>query len=340
LRSSASAEPGVSFLPAPLRESDPTLFRAGDRAFTRGQVLGAAAFRSDLDPLRETVRRGLVAQQYAGDEAFEIEVDDLQAHAERYRIDRDLSTAEDTERWLAENSLTIEDFTAWLERRAWRERFWPRIDAIARDYDTERDDVDALLWAEIVFGDHLAGLARALAVRVAALREQPEAVVFPTWSDELAAMEQAYEALRGDVLQPVNIARELDLRRSLLIRFEAQLAAFPSLDAAREAWLCVTRDAEALDAMARAAGAECHAVEQFLDEFPEPLRGHVLSAAVGEVLPPVQDADTFLVCRIAAKRLPETAEDPAVRARLEAALLDRAVDGLMHKHITITFGGG
>lgn len=338
LTSPDAVGPALAFLPASLRGSDPVVFRAGARDYTRNQVLDAASFRLDLDALRATIRLGLAAEAYAADEAFDIDQDELQAAAERYRIDRDLSTAEDTERWLADHALSIDDFGAWLERGAWTTRFSADLDTLSLEYEVSPEDVEGLLWAEIVFGEHLPSFVRALSCRVAAACERGGSPGVPDWHGELAAMEAAFEALRSSVLQPAGVARELDARRSLLIRFQAQIVVFASPDVAREAWLCA-RDGEALDELAAAAGVECTAVERFLDEFPEPLQARVLSSVAGEVLQPVQDGDAWVVCHVTSKRVPETADDPPVRARIESALMERSLDDLVHRHVTFSYGG-
>jgi hypothetical protein len=106
---------------------DLALFLAADRAFTVRQVLSAADFRGELAPVRQAAREGLACQRYGEDEAFETDLEDLNQAAEVYREDRDLTTAEDTEHWLAVHPHTVDDFSAWLERRAWRERFLPNL---------------------------------------------------------------------------------------------------------------------------------------------------------------------------------------------------------------------
>ena len=315
--------------------TDPTVFSARSRAFTRSQVLSAAEFRSDLAPLRDTIRLGLACQQHAEDEGFLIDADALQTEAERYRIERDLSTAEDTERWLADHDVTVEDFTAWLERRLWRDRFASEIAARPADFHADPDDVEALVWPEVVFGDHLPALSRRLAARVAALLECGRSCDALHWEQELTAMEQAYDEVRRLAVAPVQVGRELEARRALLMRFDAETAVFASLDAAREAWLCATHDDEPLETVAARVGASYGRAGQFLDEFPEQLQPRILSASLGEILPPVEHGDGFLVCRVCAKSLPDSAGDPAVRARIEAALVDRAVDDLLRKHITL-----
>lgn len=314
--------------------TDPIVFSARSRAFTRGQVLSAAEFRSDLAPLRDTIRLGLACQQHAEEEGFVIDADALQGEAERYRIERDLSTAEDTERWLADHDVTVEDFTGWLERWLWRQRFASEVAARAADYHAEVDDVETLVWPEVVFGGHLPALSRRLAGRVASLLECGRSCEALPWEQELAAMEEAYDEVRRRALSSAKVDRELDARKALLVRFDAETAVFGSLEAAREAWLCATHDDEPLEAVAARVGASYGRAGQFLDEFPESLQARMLSAPPGEILPPVEHGNGFLVCLVRAKSLPEGAGDPAVRARIEAALVGRAVEDLVRRHIT------
>lgn len=360
---------------------DRIVFRAGARAYTRSQVLSAAGYRSALDDVQATVDAAFAAQARAAEEGIEISGEELDAEAERYRVDRDLTTAEDTERWLADHDLTVDDFTAWIERRLLQQRVssddgqegevedGPAGEETESDGTDETDGTDESdesgetgetdasqpdesadtvtaglsgphetgadpVWAEVVFGGHLSRFVRELAWRVAAYLDAGPDAAASSWDDELATMERAFGTLRARVMTPANVARELAARRALLMVFEADLARFDSLDAAREAWLCTTEDGAPFEEVAASAGVDVEAVDRFLDEFPEAIQPRVLSASEGEILSPVAEGDAFLVCRIRAKRLPEGAGDETVRRRIEAALMGRTMDDLLRKHVT------
>lgn len=308
------------------------LFRARGREFTRAHVLNAADFRGELQPIRARIRAGLACHQYAADEKFEADADDLQAAADRYRYGRNLTTAEDTERWLQDHDFTIEDFTDWLERRAYLERFAADMDAIVADYPCSSEAIDDLLWAELVFGDHLSGLTRRLAARVALLVESGWPDAARPWPDELAAMERLYAEKREQLLTHANRERELVARRPSFLRFDVEMASFASLEAAHEAWSCASVDREPLAEVAARAGGSFERTVRFLDGFPEPLRPAIFSAAFGDVLDPVQDDEQVVVCLVRDKVPPEP-NDTEVSALIESALMVRALGDLIQKHV-------
>jgi len=314
---------------------DRVLFLAGDRAYTVRHVLSAADLRGGLGPLRQSVREALACLRYAEDEGFEMSDGALDDAAESYRSDRDLTTAEDTEGWLARHALTVEDFSAWLERRAWRQRFLPDLAAIMPDYACRDDEVEALLWPEVVFGDHLAGFSRQLAARVATQMASGGWPTCDTWEDELAVIERTYGDMCAKVLSKGNVERELSTQGALLLRVDMEMAVFTSAEAAREAWSCVSCDGEPLAEVAERAGAPLSRACLFLDDLPDALRQPAWSAAPGQVLPPVEDRDGVLVCRVLEKVAPSAADDE-VRQRVEAVLLARATDDVIQAHVKWT----
>src|SRR4249919_2926804 len=86
------------------------VFAAGSRIVTVGDVIDAAHFRGELEPcwqhLLELVESEARASQLdCLDEAV------LQAKSERWRGERDLIAAEETEAWLQRRGLTLEEFS-------------------------------------------------------------------------------------------------------------------------------------------------------------------------------------------------------------------------------------
>jgi hypothetical protein len=308
------------------------MFRAGGRSFSPADVVRAAEDRSALGPVRLAIRAALACEQYAGEEGFALDPDDLESAANQYRADHDLTTAEDTERWLDDHELTLDEFSSWLERGHWRKRFENDLAVITRDCSPAAGDIDALVWPEVVFGGHLAGLARDLAARVAARLASDEGATQPAWADDTAEMERLFRERCRKAVAPGHVDRELAARAPSLIKLDVQLASFASAGAAREAWLCVTEDGEPLDEVSRRAGAELQQVRLFLDELPEPLRQPAQSAVPGDILPPLDIGDQAVVCRVSAKDRPTT-RDVEVLRRIESALVDRAIDDLIRDHI-------
>jgi hypothetical protein len=309
-----------------------TAFRAGGRAYTRDEVLRAAEFRGDLEPIRKTASDGLVCQRYAEDEGYQVDLDALQRLSESYRHARSLTAADDTERWLEERSLTLTDFTAYLERRYWLTRFASQLATIRSEYERAAPDILDVIWPEAVFGDYFPGLARALAWRVAAaIHDGAEPGACP-WMEELLVLEQHYLECCRCVLTAENKSRTLAGLRRALLRFEADAVSFETLDRAHEAFLCVSQDGVPLEQVARRAGARFESLTGFIDTFPLSLQQKALSAAPGETIVSKAAADDFRVYTIRRKIDPDL-RDPAVTGRVERALLHSFFENLIRMHI-------
>jgi hypothetical protein len=311
---------------------DQTIFCAGGRAYTREQVLSAADFRGSLEPIRNTIRSGLACRRYAEEEGFELDADELQSVAEDYRYQNDLTTAEETESWLATHSLTLDDLSAYLERRFWLHRFSSQIEVILAEYHPRPDEAEALTWQEVSFGNHFPLLARALAARVAARIEEGKAQAYLPWDDELAEMEAIYRGHCRRRLTPERLQRELTDRKMSLVRFELESARVPALSIAREIFLCVIRDGEELREVSSRAAGRYESFTLFLEDLPAEAQPKVFSAAPGETLPPFQDASAFRVIRVCRKIDPDLT-DPVVRERVEQAVIASVCAELEQKHI-------
>lgn len=333
------------------------VFSVGARAFTGAEVLLAADFRGDLEPLRVAVRAGLACTAYADEEGFEVPADELQAAADDLRYEFDLETAEATEAWLARHEVTMEDLTDFLARRALRRRFAAREPELLDQFPPEETEVDEVVPTEALFGGARARLALALAQRAAVraavssggtaapdpaacTREQvaflktrgfgaPEDLqewrdeigLEPAACDDLLGLEGLFRAWRRERLSPDRMARELRARRAEMVRVEVESAVFPNVAAAREAILCLRTDGEELADVARRAQAVVERSCRFLDEYPQGLWTPLLSARAGEVLGPLAEGRggqrLFLVTGKTEPALP----DPEVEVRLEARIL-------------------
>ena len=103
------------------------VFVCEDRPFDFRDVIDAAHFRGELEPVWKNFLRLVAAERKA--DAEELEVDDgaIESAAEQFRYERDLITAEETERWLAERGLTLSDFSAHFVRHYW-DLQWDDVD--------------------------------------------------------------------------------------------------------------------------------------------------------------------------------------------------------------------
>lgn len=88
------------------------VFHVGNKTITMDDVICAAHFRGDLEKSWKRVC-DYVKSGASGRETDEA---DLQARSEEFRINRDLISAEETERWLDERGLSLDDFSDFLIR--------------------------------------------------------------------------------------------------------------------------------------------------------------------------------------------------------------------------------
>jgi hypothetical protein len=312
------------------------VFAAAGRDFTVHDVLLAARHRGDLVPIEAETAEALACARYAEEEGFEIDENAAQAASVEYRYQKDLVTAEDTERWLEQHGLTLDDFGAYFERRHWRRRFQGQSSELAREYPPSPDDVEAALWPDVLLGSHFDGLARALAWRVAAhLEQQPTFVPGPELEEDLPLLERSYQEERRGTLTPENCAQALKTRHQSLLRVVLEQASFASREIAEEALFCVREDGEPLQEVAARTAGRFAVTTSFAESLPESLQQRCLSALPGEVFPPVQGEDAYAVVRLVEKIEPDL-NDGDVRGRVEQWLLDARFVQLVRTHIRWT----
>jgi hypothetical protein len=334
------------------------IFHAHGRTYTLGHVFAAAAFGGWAGGFWTVLEDSLCCAAYAADEGFDIDAAELQSAADQLRLDRNLVTAEETERWLAERDVDGDELAGYLERRSWHRRFSRQAAGLRESYRPTPDEMAEVLWPEVVFSGCLGQLAVPLARRVAAagaaspalsLESAARAGCGPdglaewlarnrcsrTWYDELLDLEARYLRARDEALSPRRRAAALEARRLDLMRVRFAAARFPTAASAREACLCITADGEGFEPAVRRAGACAEERTLLLEDAPEPLRARLLSAAPGElILVAEPDAEPSIV-QVVDKTLPGV-DDPEVLARLEPGLVSQYFDPLVEADVRWT----
>ena len=336
------------------------VFEVQGRTYTLGHVLCAAEFGGWSGSFWTELEDALACAAYAADEGFEVDTAELQSAADQFRYQWFLVTAEETERWLSERDLSEDDLVGYLERGYWHGRFSRQVRGIRESYAPTQQSIAEALWPEVVFSGRLEALATPLAWRVvagvaaeagglpaahgdlAAFFERtgcgPEGLAAwlsrarctKEWFRELLALETHYLQACANALSAERRAAALDSRRLDLIRIRFQTARFPTESQAREAYLCITEDGEEYTEAVRRAGV--HAAEQvlLLEDAPESLRTHLLSAAQGEVVLVSEPENEPVIIRIAEKTLPKIAD---TEARLEPVLVSQYFDPLVEANV-------
>ncbi len=339
------------------------VFSSGEDAFTVRDLIDAAHFRGEVAPLWRDLLRLVAAEEKADARELEIEDSAIDSAAEQFRYQHDLITAEETERWLSERGLTLGDFGAYFVRHHWGETAEESA-AAAEDYLEASAEMRELLTLELILNGEIERMAGRSSWRVAARRaegggdvadellnaekgrflernELPHEQV-PEWLGKLErdhawlreqlATEAVYQRTTDALLTREARAHEVSALRLPLTLFEVETIEFDSLDAAREALLCVRTDGMEMQAVAEEGRYPYRHAEILLEDVPEDLQQKFLSVTPGSVLEPITRGDGFHLCRIIAKAEPNV-DDPIVKTRAEERILDRHFGELCAQHV-------
>jgi hypothetical protein len=339
------------------------VFTSGDDSFTVRDLIDSARFRGELEPVWNELLR-LVAAEAKADES-ELEMDDsaIDAAAEAFRYEHDLITAEETEQWLEERGLTLNDFSDYFVRHYWGGVI-DNIEPEPIDFVSASNELRELLIVELILSGELDRIAKRLSWRVAASREtgqnglDPEMIAAEKrrlfersgldeeqlpdwlramgrdhdWFNAAVQMEAIHRERSQALLNKKACEHEVAALRLPLTRFELETIELDSLDAAREALLCVRDDGMSMAEVAEEGRYPHRRAEVLLEDLPEDVQQKFLSVSAGDILDPIARGDGFYICRVIEKAEP-SADDDAVRARAEARILERHFSELTAKHI-------
>jgi hypothetical protein len=297
------------------------VFTIGPTTVTVADVIDAAHFRGEIAPF---VRENAAL---SGTETGDVDEAALQSMSEQFRVDRDLITAEETERWLDERGLTLDDFSGYFSRHCAADSLDEGNTTGAINCAALSEEQRNLLRVELLFSgefDRMAvRLAWRLAVRDAAGGECPPETGGRdrAWREELAKIEAMYQQRCAALHTPDVCERMLNALRLPLTRLEVETIDLESRDAAREAFLCVSEDGMTMAEVAKAGRYPYRRAEFLCEDIPADLQQIVLSAAPGDVLDPIERGDAFQLCRLVQKIEPDLA-DARIRGRVEQRILD------------------
>lgn len=341
------------------------VFTAGDRRFNAADIVDAAWFRGELQPLWREFLAGRAGERRAEDEGLMPDSEGLQTLSNEVRYQHELITAEETEAWLTLRNLSLDDLTNYTHRRYWRERAAPPSQTADAEYPDATPEQREMFIGDLMFGGNFDELTRRLTWRLAApFATGPTDPIFSdrleversrfvqqvasdnatlaerlgrlgrngSWLESQIELEAAFGWSCEQVCTPKNRARTLAILRLGLTHFEVELIDLESADALREACFCLTSDGLSMEELAAQEHCRVERRGILLEEFPEGQQQQFLSAQTGQVLPLITPDERFQVCRILNKREPDLA-DEKVRARIDEELIAAHFDNLVSKHI-------
>lgn len=240
--------------------------------------------------------------------------DAIQRASEDFRYERDLLTAEETERWLEARNLTLVDFQDHCERLAMALPWSGGVDADAHDDPGEGDAPDQDAWrVHLWLTDRLGLLARRCAWLLLAARDAgecwPETVPGP---DVWRRWEDLLRQQREVMLADERACRLLELQRLALARIVVEVADFADEAMVREAELCLNEGSATMDDIAAATDVAVEQMDCLVRDLPEPWQDLLAALPVGSVRRWIAPDEPPRLLRILSRRDP-TLEDATVR---------------------------
>ena len=333
----------------------------GDREYTARDAIDAAIFRGELDVRWQEFLHQIEAERRADELELEADESAISTAAEAFRYEYDLITAEETEAWLANRGLTLDDFADYLTREYYASTLQEEITPEEIEYPSASADIRRSFLAELILSGELDLITNDLIVRLAARcagkEPPPDALLAEKekffrrngiksaqlanwleqlkrdskWLDEMLAMEAAYRKHCDTLLVPEARQRELMALRLPLTRFETEVIELESHDAAREALFCVREDGVSMEEVAAEGRYPYRRADFVLEDLPIDAQHRFLTIAAGDVLEPMARGDGFELCRIMKKIEPHS-DDPSVKSRIDQRLLDRHFSELTSKY--------
>ncbi len=347
------------------RTTNPTanraIFSSGDQSFTVRDLIDAAIFRGELEPLWQEFLRLVGATRLAEERGLETDDGAIDEASVTFRYRYDLITAEETEQWLAQRGLTLADFSTYFVQHYWADLLGDEVKAEPIDYATAPTELRDLFVVELTLSGELDRQAARLSWRVASVagegntapaldadrtlflqRHQVEESQTDAWLKRVgrdaawleqsllmeATLRQKFDALLSDTAR----SREIGTLRLPLTRFDVETIEFDTADAAREALLCVRDDDMSMEEVAAEGRYPYRRSDLLLEDVPEELQQPFLSVLPGAVIGPIPHEEAFHLCRILGKAEPNL-NDPVVKTRADNRILDRHFAELTAKHI-------
>ena len=317
----------------------------GDQEYAARDAIDAALFRGELEVKWKEFLDEVEAEKRADELDLDLDESSISSAAEAFRYEYDLITTEETQRWLANRGLTLDE----------------EIVPDEIEYRFASDELRQLFLKELILSGELdrmtSDLMWRLAARCAGKESTPDAILAEKrkflhrngiessqlatwleqldrdsqWLDEMLTIEAAYQNHRNTLLVPEARQRELMALRLPLTRFETEVVELESHDAVQEALFCVREDGMSMEEVAAEGRYQYRRVDFVLEDLPVDAQHRFLSVSAGAVLEPIARGDGFELCRIIKKIEPHT-DDPSVKSRIDQRLLARHFSELTSKY--------
>ena len=339
----------------------------GKQRYPARDAIDAAIFRGELEVKWKEFFEAVEAEKRCDELDVDLDEAAISSATEAFRYEYDLITAEETEAWLANRGLTLNDFVDYFTRRCCANGFYEEIGPVEVEYQRASPELRELFLAELILSGELDRLTTAFMWRLAAHcaeknlhpdaiavaeqkffdRHEIEPAQLAEWLEKLGrnsewfnlmlVVDAAYRTRRDRLLVPQARQHELAALRLSLTRFETEIIELESRDAAKEAFFCVREDGMSMEEVATDCRYPYRRSDFVLEDIPLEAQQKFLCVSPGEVLKPIERGDGFELCRIMTKIEPRL-EDPRVKSRIDQRLLDRHFSELVSKYVERRLG--
>ncbi len=309
--------------PSATRESR-VIFSRGEEDYAAADVLAWAAQHGRLATLWSEFAHACECETLAIERELESDDEAISSASVAFRYGHDLITAEETERWLEDRGLTLEDFGQFFERQYWLRTFGGEVAVSQDDFASATLDERNQFVVFLTLCGDLDRLSEQLSFRIAA---QAEEGMTGKVVDEAAFQQRLASGVDQKALE-----RELQAMRLNLTRFELETIEVDSRDAAAEVIACVRSDGMEMEEIAEESRYPFGRSEVLLEDLPEEQQQSFLSVRAGALLEPIGRDDGFEVCRVKTRVDPQLS-DERIRERLTEQISRRYFSELVSKHI-------
>ena len=339
----------------------------GKDRYPARDAIDAAIFRGELEAKWQEFLEAIEAEKRSDELDFDLDDAAISSAAEAFRYEYDLITAEETEEWLGNRGLTLNDFTAYFTRRYWANALHEELVPHEVEYHSASSELRELFLSELILSGELDRMTTALMWRLAAHCAEkdpdPDAIavaerkffdrneIEPSqladwlerlgrdseWFNMMLVIDAAYRTRRDTLLVPQARQHELMALRLSLTRFETEIIEFESRDAAKEALFCVREDGMSMEEVASEGRYPYRRVGFLLEDIPIDTQQRFLCVSAGQVLKPIERGDGFELCCIV-KKIEPRLDDPRVKSRIDQRLIDRHFSELVSKHVERRLG--
>src|SRR5947207_14441185 len=161
--------------------------KCGSREYTPRDAIDAALFRGELDSKWAEFLRCVESEKRADELDLDLDDDTIATAAEAFRYEHDLITAEETEAFLANHGLTLDDFTDYFTCQYCASAITEKVPSEDIDYISASSELRQVFMAEAILSGELDRMTTELMWRLAVRCAEKEVD-----SEALAAEEQSF----------------------------------------------------------------------------------------------------------------------------------------------------